>query len=215
LALLSSDETLKILRKYHLPVVESYLADSPKKAVKLSKKLGYPVVFKIDSPDVIHKSDHGGVITNVKDMTDAEVSFYKIIENTLEVNKNAKINGVLIQKQLKGRELIMGMKRDAQFGPVIIFGVGGVFVEILKDVSRRIAPLTKKDAKDMIEEIHSKRILDDFRGDKAVDKKQLVDILLKLSKLTIKEKEIEEIDFNPVISNSRISLIVDARIITK
>lgn len=177
--------------------------------------MGFPVVFKIDSQDIIHKSDYGGVITNIKDEKEAEVSYYKIIENVLEKNKDVNINGVLIQKQLKGRELIIGMKRDSQFGPVIIFGVGGVFVELLNDVSRRIAPLTRKDAEEMIEEIQSKKILDKFRGQKAVDKKKLIDILLKLSKLSINETNIEEIDFNPVISDSESSRIVDARIIIR
>lgn len=213
MALISQKDTKKILKKYNIPYVSQKIAASPEKAVNISKKIGFPVVFKIDSPDIIHKSDFGAVITNIKDETDAEISYHKIIENSLDKNPNAKINGVLIQKQLYGRELIIGMKRDKQFGPVLLFGLGGIFVEIFNDVSRRIAPIFKNDAIEMIKEIKSKKILDDFRGQKAVKKHELVSILLKLSELSLKEKKISEIDFNPVISNSKESVVVDARMI--
>lgn len=215
MTLLSQDKTLKLLKKYKIPIVESHLATNPGKANNFSKMLGFPVVMKIDSPNIIHKSDVGAVITNIKDGTDAEIAYHKIIENSVHHDKDAKINGVLIQKQLKGRELIIGMKRDNQFGPVIVFGLGGVFVEILKDVSRRIAPISKSDAKEMIEEIKAKKALNHFRGDAPVKKEQLIDMLLKISNLSIKEKNIAEIDFNPVIASSKEIYVVDARVITK
>lgn len=211
--LLSQIETISLLKKYKLPIIETKIVNSSKEAATFSSKIGYPVVFKIESPDVIHKSDVGGVITNIKDSSDAEVAYYKIIENITEKVPNAKIEGILIQKQVKGREILVGMKRDEQFGPVIIFGLGGVFVEVLKDVSRRILPITKKDAIDMIEEIKSKNVLEGFRGEKPVDKNLLVDIILKISELSLKEKNVLEIDFNPIISNDKNAIIVDARVI--
>lgn len=213
--LLSQKDTQILLKKYNLPFVENKIVSSPSDAVKFSDKIGYPVVFKIESPDVIHKSDVGGVITNIKDSTDAEVSYHKILENINDKVPNAKIDGILIQKQLKGREILVGMKRDAQFGPVIIFGLGGVFVEVLKDVSRRIAPLKKIDAIDMINELKSKIVLENFRGEKPVDKSALIDIILKISELSVKEENIMEIDFNPVISNHEKAVIVDARVILR
>ena len=213
--LLSQNETISLLKKYKLPTLEIKVVNSEKEAVDFSKKIGYPVVFKIESPDVIHKSDVGGVITSIKDDSDAQVAYYKIIENVSEKMPHAKIEGVMIQKQLKGREILVGMKRDEQFGPVILFGLGGVFVEVLKDVSRRIAPLTRKDAVEMINEIKAKNILEEFRGEKPVNKELLIDIILKISELSIKEKKVLEIDFNPIISNDKSATIVDARVITQ
>lgn len=213
--LLSQNETISLLKKYKLPTLDMKIVNSEHDAVAFSNKIGYPVVFKIESPDVIHKSDVGGVITNVKDASDAEVAYFKIIENVSEKMPNAKINGVMIQKQIKGREILVGMKRDDQFGPVIIFGLGGIFVEVLKDVTRRIAPLTRKDAVEMINEIKSRSVLENFRGETPVDKEKLVDILLKISDLSMKEKHVLEIDFNPILSNDISSTIVDARVIVK
>ena len=214
MTLLSQEETSRLLREYRIPFAASKTARSPEQAVKISNSLGYPLVCKIDSPDVIHKTEAGGVITNIKDSTEAELAYYKIIENTLHYHKEARIRGVLVQRQLKGRELIVGMKRDPQFGPVILFGIGGVFVEVLKDVSRRIAPITRKDAQNMIEEIKGRKVLDEFRGRPPADKKTLVKILLAISRLSLREKNVSEIDFNPVIVNSKGAKVVDARMIT-
>jgi acyl-CoA synthetase (NDP forming) len=128
---------------------------------------------------------------------------------------NVKKYNFVVQEMIKGQEIIMGIKRDEIFGPVILFGLGGVLVEILKDVSMRIAPLSKRDCKEMIEEIKGSKLLDGYRNIKKVNKEKIIELLLNLSDLAVNEKEIEEIDFNPVIVNEKNAVVVDARIIMK
>ncbi|MDO8740348.1 MAG: acetate--CoA ligase family protein [Candidatus Woesearchaeota archaeon] len=199
----------KILRKYKLPFPSSELAKSESEVCKIADKMRYPVVLKIDSPDIIHKSDVGGVIVDLKSKEEIETAYCKIIKNI----KNAKINGVVVQKMERGTAVIIGMKRDAQFGPVLMFGLGGIFVEIMKDVSFRIAPIDKNEAMEMIKEIKGYEVLKGARGSEKANINAIADIILKLSKLAIKEKNIVELDFNPVIVNKKTAKIVDARFI--
>ena len=168
--------------------------------------------MKIDSPEVTHKSDLGLVVTDIKSSSEAKQQL-KLCEDKL---KKYHINDYrfLLQKQIEGQEIIIGMKRDLIFGPAILFGLGGVFVEVLKDYSMRIAPLSRKDCLDMINEIKGKKIISGFRNIPAINKEKIISLLLKLSKLAMNEKDIMEIDFNPVMIN-RNAEVVDARIIKK
>ena len=209
--MLDFTKTNTLLKKYKIPSCESVLCKKPDEAIKTAKKFGFPVVLKISSPDIIHKSDIGAVITNIKSNEELEKSFDKILKNTKK--KKAKIQGIIIQKQKIGKEIIIGVKKDPQFGYIIMFGLGGIFVEVFKDVSFRISPIDKEDAKQMIEEIKSYKILKGIRGEKSVNINGLIEILVKTSKMIEKEKKITELDFNPVIVNQKTAEVVDARII--
>lgn len=208
---LSLVETKKILKKYNLSSPLSELAKSASDASRIADKIGYPVVLKIDSPQIIHKSDAGGVMINLNCKEEVAAAYCRMMKNIKKICK-AKINGALIQKMEQGTSIIIGMKRDAQFGPVLMFGLGGIFVEIIKDVSFRIAPIDKNEALDMIKEIKGYEILKGARGTENVNLNSIIDIILKLSKLSIKEKKIIELDFNPIIVNKKSAKIVDARI---
>lgn len=214
LRLLSQKEANILLKKYKLPIVDSKICKDEKELIQFSKKR-YPVVIKIDSPDIIHKSDAKAVFTNIENEQELKKTYKQLIKNVKAYKSNAKINGVLVQKQISGHNLIIGMKKDPTFGPVIIFGLGGILVEILKDVSKRIAPITQSDATEMIKEIRSYKIIEGYRGEQGGNIPSLKQILLNLSKLCTHEKNIEEIDFNPVITNKKESLIVDTRIMIK
>jgi acetyl-CoA synthetase (ADP-forming) len=206
---LDINKTIKLLEKYKFPFSKSKLAFAPDQAVKIAKEIGFPIVMKIASKDIIHKSDLGCVETNIKDEKQVEGAFEKITKKAKK--KKAKVEGVLIQKQEQGKEVIIGMKRDPQFGPVVVFGLGGIFVEILKDTSLRILPIDKNQAEEMIKEIKSYKILEGIRGEKPVNINKLIDIIIKTSKLA-EDKKILELDFNPVIINEKTATIVDARI---
>jgi len=201
--LIEEKEAEKILKRYKIPICISKICNSKKDV--FSCKIEFPIVLKALSPKIIHKTDSGAVIVGIKNKTELRMAFEKF-------KKFGEIN-YLIQKQEEGKEIIIGMKRDAQFGPVILFGLGGVFVEVFKDVSFRIAPLSKKDIYEMINEIKAIKILKGFRGEKSVNLDKVSDILSKLSVLSLKEKHISEIDFNPVIVNETRAVVVDARLI--
>ncbi len=197
--LLEFEKTVTLLKKYKIGFIKSKII----RAENDFDRAGYPVVLKIFSPEIIHKTEKGGVVLNLRNKQEAVGAFKKL----REISKN-----VLMQKMVKGREIIIGMKRDPQFGPVIMFGLGGVFTEVIKDISFRICPVGKKQAGEMIKEIKSYRILRDWRGQKPVKISDLIDIIVKTSNLSLEER-VEEVDFNPVIVNNRGAFVVDARII--
>lgn len=203
-----------VLKRYGLQYSPYIFADSPSKAAKAAKKMGFPVVMKIASDDIIHKSDVGGVRAGI--MSEQEViSAYDIMINSVrKKSKKARIKGIYLQKMHKGIEVIIGLKQDPQFGPAVIFGLGGIFVEILKDTSLRIAPINRNDALDMISEIKSSAILKGARGTKPANIDALALLLTKISRIG-ENKSIKEIDFNPVIVNEKSAVIVDARIIVE
>ncbi len=176
-------------------------------------KLNFPVVLKVDSAHVLHKSDFGLVFTNLISYLELNAKI-EIAEQILN-EKNINDYKFIIQEMIKGTELILGMKTDLTFGKVVVFGIGGVFVEILKDISMRIAPLTKKDCYEMLDEIKGKRLLEGYRKTSAVNKEGIVELMLNFSKLCMQEKEISEIDFNPVIANEKKVFVADARIILR
>jgi acyl-CoA synthetase (NDP forming) len=181
-------------------------------AIRKASSVGFPLVLKIASATIVHKSDVGGIMTGINNIDELKKALIDMEQRIRNQFPDTKL-GFLLQKQEKGKEVIIGMKRDNQFGPVILFGMGGIFVEVFKDVSMRIAPLEKKDIDDMIKEIKSYKILAGFRGEKAVDVAALADILDKVSSLSLHEKQINEIDFNPVIVDGDHAIVVDARMI--
>jgi acyl-CoA synthetase (NDP forming) len=202
------DKALSLLAKYKIPLCRSHLVTSERLK---GFRTEYPVVLKTAAPEVVHKSDIGGVIAGIRNH-DELMHAAKTIQGRIRAKHPAAQDIFLVQEQITGSELIIGMKRDGQFGPVIMFGLGGIFVEIFKDVSFRIAPLSQKDAFEMINEIKGSRILAGARGAKAADLPAIADIIVKISRLSMDHPEIAEIDLNPVIVNEAKALVADARI---
>jgi len=211
---LTEIESKQLTAEAGIPVVESKLAKSKAQAVSLSRELGFPVVLKIVSPDIIHKSDSGGVKLGLENAAQAGRAYSEITAAAKRTNPKAKIHGVAVQKMAKpGVEVIMGMSKDAQFGPVLMFGLGGVFVEVLKDVAFRIVPLVRRDASQMIREIKGYPLLEGYRGQEPANITVLEDLLLKLSDFIDKTPEIKELDLNPILAYSDGAVAVDARVI--
>ncbi len=211
---LSEVQCKDVLKKAGVKVVDTVLATTKKEAVDAASKLGFPVAMKIVSPQVTHKSDSGGVKLGIINSIKAGEAFDEIIKSVRQKVPGATLEGVSVQKMARpGLELVIGMTRDPQFGPMLMFGAGGIFVEILKDVAFRIVPLSREDAHDMIREIRSFKILEGFRGQPAVDLNHLEDLLLKISRFIENNPEIKEMDINPLVVNSDGITAVDARII--
>jgi acyl-CoA synthetase (NDP forming) len=172
--------------------------------------------MKIISEDIIHKSDVGGVILNINNEEELTESYKNIIKNIRYRLPQAKIRGVMVQEMIKGgNEIIIGGKRDEGFGPVIIFGLGGIYTEVIGDVSMRISPITNCDAKEMIDEIKSVKILEGYRGLEPVDKRKLAEAIMRVGELMLDIPEISEMDINPLIASSLGAQAVDARVILK
>jgi acetyl-CoA synthetase (ADP-forming) len=211
---LLENESKTIMQTYKLPVTKFTVAETEDAAVKAAEKIGYPVVLKILSPDVIHKSDVGGVLININTPDEVRKGYQAIINNVQKHKTNARIKGIFVEEFApKGIEVIIGALKDPQFGPALMFGLGGIFVEVLKDVSFRVAPITKFDAKEMIQEIKGYPILTGIRGQKASDVTALENILLQVSKLVMDYPVINQLDLNPVFSYPKGAKCVDARII--
>lgn len=204
----------QILKEAGLNVTETRLAKAREEALTISKEAGYPVVMKIVSPQITHKSDVGGVKLGLKTPADTGRAYDEIMESARQKAPGAVIEGVSIQKMAPdGVELVIGMTKDPQFGPVLMFGLGGIFVEMLKDVSFRIVPLTASDATEMIREIKGFKMLEGFRGQAPVDISFLEDQLLKISRFIQQNPEIKEMDINPLIAYHDGAVAVDARIV--
>ena len=212
--LLSEIESKQLLKEVGINTTEIKLAASEEEASDISQKMGYPVVLKIASPDISHKSDAGGVKVGLKDEEDVVKAYKEIMASVKQKFPGAKIEGVSVQNMAKpGTEVIIGMTKDAQFGPVLMFGLGGVWVEVLKDVSFRIVPLTRRDAQEMIKEIKGYRLLEGYRGSEPVNITVLEDMLLKISDFMEKTPEIKEMDINPVFAYKDGAIAVDARVV--
>ncbi len=190
-------KSLKLLKKYDINFVASCVI----KDESAFNKVKYPLVLKVFSGKIIHKSDVGGVIVGIKDKEEAVKAFKKL----KKVSKN-----ILMQKMVSGKEVIIGMKRDGQFGPVVMFGLGGIFVEVMKDISFRVCPVTKRNAVEMIKEIKSYKILEGIRGEKGININALADLIVNVSKLSLKN-DVNEIDLNPVIVDDKKAVVVDVR----
>ena len=205
--LLSFADTEKILQTYHLPFVTTKAVRTKREANQFIRKIGFPIVLKVYSPSLAHRTEKGAVFPNIYNSSDFRKAWGQL-SPWLKKSLQAKI---LIQPKKEGLELAMGMKRDAQFGPVIMFGLGGIFIEIFHDVSFRLAPFSKAVAKKMIQEIQAYPLLNGFRGEEKVDIEALASILVNLSKLSLEHSEIQEIDFNPVMAKGKQIFIVDAK----
>lgn len=207
-------EAKTVCTEYGIPVTKFKVAKNEAEAVKLAEQMGYPVVLKIVSPDIIHKSDVGGVIIGLKTAKDVRNAYKQILGNVKKHKANAKIVGVLVQEMApSSTEVIVGAIKDPQFGPAIMFGLGGIFVEILKDVTFRIAPITEDEAREMITEVKAYPLLKGYRNMPPADIEAIVQILLNASKLVMEHQEIKELDLNPIMVYKKGAKTVDARII--
>lgn len=208
-------ESREILKAYKIDVPKAELARDVNEAKKITRKIGYPVVLKIVSPVILHKTDVGGIKIGIENEKELEENYDQILWNVKKHMPDAKIRGILVQEMIKSKkETIIGMNRDPQFGPVVMFGLGGIYVEILKDVSFRIAPISRKVAKEMVEEIKTINLLKGTRGEKPSDIESIIEILLRFSQLVTDFPEIIEMDINPLFVKERGkgSIAGDARI---
>ncbi|NND09130.1 MAG: CoA-binding protein [Saprospiraceae bacterium] len=193
-------EATELIKAYGLPVTKGILISSEKEAGQVARKVGFPVVMKVQSLDILHKVDVGGVQLNILTEEDAQLAYHSIISSVQERQPEARIQGVFITRQIpKGEEVILGLKRDPSFGPVIMFGLGGIFVEIFRDISFRVAPLAREEAFEMIKQVKAYKILAGARGRHPKDVEAIVDTILKLSQLAVDHPEITELDINPLI----------------
>ena len=215
---LLEEEGYEVLRAYGFPTPKSILGATEEECVRAAKEIGYPVVMKIASPDIIHKSDAGGVKVGVKNDDELRAAFRSIMEGAKKYRADARIKGVLVQEMVKSaKETILGASQDPTFGPMIMFGLGGIYVEVLKDVVFRVAPIDDREAAGMVESIKTIKLLKGVRGEKPSDLKAIADSLQRLSQLVVDFPEIKEFDINPllVLEEGRGARVVDARIILK
>ena len=213
---LLESESNEFFRRYKMPVLESHLLKSSEDLLSTSDSFSYPIAMKIVSADIVHKSDSGGVILDVRDKDQALGAFEQLISNALEVTSRDRIKGVLVSPMAKpGRECIIGMFRDPSFGPVVLVGLGGIFVEILQDISLRVLPVSTAEIREMFQELLGYSYLAGTRGEKSVDFKTLEQTVEKIVCISMLHPEIKEIDCNPVITHESGISIVDSRIIIK
>ncbi len=213
-SLLTEVEAKDLLKQAGVSVVDTRLATSREEAIALSGKLGLPVALKIASSDVVHKSDAGGVKLGLETADQVGEAYDEILASIGKAFPDATIQGVSVQGMARsGVEVIIGMSKDAQFGPVLMFGLGGILVEILKDVSFRIVPLAKRDAAEMIREIKGYPLLEGYRGSEPVDVANLEAMVLQVSEFVDKNPDIKELDLNPVFAYGDGSIAVDARVV--
>ncbi len=211
---LTEIESKLILKELGIVTTEPKLAKSKGEAISLAKGIGFPVVLKVSSVDIIHKSDAGGVKLGLASEDELAHAYDEVMASVKRHQPHAHVEGVSVQKMARpGVEVIIGMSKDPQFGPVLMFGLGGIFVEILKDVSFRIVPLIRRDARDMIREIKGYPVLEGYRGQEPANIPLLEDILLKVSDFVDNTPQIKEMDLNPLFAYSQGAVAVDARII--
>jgi acetyl coenzyme A synthetase (ADP forming)-like protein len=197
---LGEREARQIATACGIPLPQNIFAADEAAAAEAAEQIGYPVVMKISSDDIIHKSDAGGVRVGIKDAEGARRAFGQIMQSARAYKADAQLDGVLVQHMApKGREVIIGVNRDPQFGPVVMFGLGGIYVEVLKDVTFRVAPLTLREAREMVDDIRTARILHAFRGEPEGDLDALAECLTRVSQLAVDFPELSECDLNPVI----------------
>ena len=213
-SVLSEVEAKALLASAGIPVVEAKLATTADKAASIAGDIGYPVALKIVSEQITHKSDVGGVVLNVEDADAVRAAFSEITKAGKKADAKAQIDGVSVQRMAEpGVEVITGMTMDPQFGPVLMFGLGGVLVEVLKDVAFRVVPITRRDASQMIREIQGFPILEGHRGAEPSDIPALEGLLVQLSEFIVAHPDIAELDLNPVFAYPKGAVAVDARIV--
>jgi acetyltransferase len=194
-------EARRILTAYGLPIPKSEIAPNPDQAVELARQIGYPVVLKIASPDILHKTDVGGVKVGLGNAEEVRDAFELMTYRAQRYVPEARLWGCLVQEMVPsgGQEVLVGMNRDPQFGPLVTFGLGGIYVETLKDVTFRVAPFSSQEAAQMLSEIRAHALLDGVRGKPALDKAAIVDALLRIGQLVQDFPEIVELDINPLM----------------
>ncbi|MDZ7728608.1 MAG: acetate--CoA ligase family protein [Dehalococcoidia bacterium] len=188
-------------------------AEDEEGTVRVAEDIGYPVVVKLISPDVVHKSDAGGVVLDVVDAKGVRAACAQIRERVEANQPGARITGFTVEEQVSGTEIIVGMSRDPDFGLLLMAGMGGVFVEVYRDVTFRLVPIERADAFDMIDEIRAQPLLDGARNRPKLDRAELAEVLLRVSNLVAQFDEIEELDINPLVLTERGLVAIDARVI--
>jgi acetyltransferase len=212
--LLNEDATQKLLSTYDLPLPKQALATTAVEAKALSKELGFPLIAKISSPDILHKTDVGGVRANLKNEEEVAQAFTEIFETVRSKSPTADLKGVLLQKLLPpGNEFIVGAVRDPSFGPLLMVGLGGIYTELFADTAFRIAPITENDAYAMLEELKSWKLLLGMRGKPQADINALASLLVKVSQMIVECPDIKELDFNPVLVSESGVTVVDAKVV--
>ena len=211
---IGDENTTEILSLYGFNFPKKALARTPEEAVEIAEKIGYPVVLKVSSPNILHKTDVGGVKLNLKNAEEVYNGFIDITLNVKRLMSSAYIKGVMVYEMVTdGKEVILGVSYDKTFGHMIMFGLGGIYVEVLKDVSFRITPVSKEEAYEMIEEIKGSKILEGVRGEPPYDKENIVDKILRLSQLVTDFPIIKEVDINPYVVKHKGGIALDARMI--
>ena len=208
---LSEAESRKVLENYGVPLVESRKVESSSSAVQAAEAFGFPVVLKGTGKDLAHKTESGLVFLNLTDTAAVEKAYQDI-----QSRAGDKLEGVLVQRMIAStREFVAGMKRDPQFGPSVMFGLGGIFTEAFKDVSFRVAPLERIDAEEMLDEVRATQLLGAIRGQPPADRRALGDLLIALGKIGLEKDEIAEIDLNPVLLDGSRPVAADALVVLK
>jgi acetyl-CoA synthetase (ADP-forming) len=214
--MLLEPEAAKLLASHGVPYVAHGMATTVEAAVETAARIGYPVVLKIVSADIIHKTEAGGVLVGIEDEAALRTGFEQLLRRVTLACPDAQIDGALVARQMPvRRELIVGGIRDATFGPTVMVGLGGIFAETLDDVAFRVAPLRHQDGLDMLGELRATAVLDEFRGEAAVDRRALADLLMKVGTMLLGHPEIVEIDLNPVAVSADGCVALDARVIAK
>ncbi len=213
---MTADAALGLCGAYGIPVAEWAVVESVAGALVAAGAMGYPVALKLLSPDIPHKSDVGGVVLGIENPDVLRAEFAALMARVEARTPDARITGMLVQRHLGGgREVILGGKRDPGFGPVVMFGLGGVYVEVFEDVAFRLAPLTREEAEEMISEVRGSRLLRGVRGESSADVDAVVEALLSLSRLLVECPEVAEIDVNPLLVFERGVAAVDARVVVE
>jgi acetyltransferase len=210
---LLGDEALEILQAYDLPPAPGVLAADVAAAAAAATEMGYPVVLKIMSPEWVHKSDQGGVILNVNTEAELRQAYRDLSARFQASTPGGRLQGILVQKQVQGVELLMGLSRDPQFGPVLVAGAGGIYTEVLRDVARALVPITRDQAAGMLQSLKIFPILQGARGQAGMDLAALTATLVNLSRLAVDYPEIRELDLNPVVAAPQGCWCVDCRIV--
>lgn len=207
-------EAKELCSQYGIPIPSSRIVKSVSEAIEAAEEVGFPLVVKIVSEDIIHKTDAGCVVVGVSNAEEVEKAYRMVVENALKFNPRATIRGVLIEEMVpKGIEVAVGGLRDPEFGPAVMFGLGGIFIEVMRDVSFRVAPVIEEEAEEMMKEIRGFKLLQGYRGIEPVDLKALVKIIVNASRMMVENEEILQLDLNPIIASRSGAKAVDARVI--
>jgi acyl-CoA synthetase (NDP forming) len=207
-------EAEKLAKSFGIPVVRAGLAKTESESVAIAKKIGFPLVMKIVSQDILHKSDVGGVKTDINSSSEVKAAFKEIVRNVKKAKKDARIEGIYIQKmESKSFEFVVGGARDRQFGPTVMFGMGGIYVELYKDVSFRLAPVSDEDAETMLDEIRAAPLLKGFRGSRPLDSAAIISVIQKVGSMLSNIQAIDSIDINPLLVYEKGCKAVDVRVV--